>query len=131
MQKMWWDELNDPDYAHDTRRKKKDKGPEFFHNSMTSNKPILNAISGEYYYYMKGEKKIPYRIGTHQQGRFYSVVMGDPENRKESCRLFFDTPEQYTSFTGIPVSDRSKQEFLARKYSFNMQNKYELRENAQ
>jgi len=124
---MWWDELNDPDYAPNYRKYGNKEETKYHYNSMTSNRPILNAISGEYYYYLKGEKKIPYRIGTRDQGRFYAVVMAQPGDPKESCKLFFDTPEQFETFTGMKVCEESRAAFQLRKHAFDMTNRYELR----
>jgi len=126
---MWWDELNESAYAPTPNRSHDANAPMFYFNSITSRKPILNAISGEQYYYLdSNNKKWPYRIGSRDQGRFYSVIMGDPDNPKEACKLFFDSPEQYENYTGIKVCAQSKENFASRKKRFDMVNQYELRE---
>jgi len=127
---MWWDELNDADYAPSKRQVgPKDKDIKVYFNSMTSRLPIINAITGNTYYHLSGTSKVPYRIGSYDEGRFYVIVMGQPDNPKESCKLFFDSPEQYERFTGNEVPLENKAKFKARKASFDANAQYELNEN--
>ena len=126
---MWWDELNDADYAPARRSyAPKDGPPKLHYNSITSRRPILNAITGEHYYAIQNNKKVPYRMGSRDELRFYAVVQGEPGNPKESCKLFFDSPEQYERFSGIEVSAQSKAAYMDRKKELGMVNQYELRE---
>jgi len=125
---MWWDELNDADYAPVRHKYQPDAPPKLYYNSITSRLPIVNAITGEYYYALRKDKKIPYRIGSFDEGRFYVVIRGEPGNPKESCKLFFDSPEQYERLSGTAVCEKSKAAFLERKRAFGMVNNYELRE---
>jgi len=138
---MWWDELNDADYAPTFNAFTPKDTLTLHYNSITSRRPILNAITGEYYFRhvldstgsrspLKHErdKKVPYRMGSCDEGRFYVVIQGEPGNPKESCKLFFDSPEQYERFTGIEVCATSKTAFLERKKAFGMVHQYEMRE---
>jgi hypothetical protein len=59
------------------------------------------------------------------------VIAGEPGNPKDSCKLFFDSPEQYERFSGIEVCPQSKNAFRERKHALGMENQYELREPAE
>ena len=72
-------------------------------------KNILNAITGYQY---------PYRIGSKDELRFYIVMTSDPWEPKEACRLFFSSPEEYESFSGLTVSAESKQKFRNHQMAF-------------
>jgi hypothetical protein len=119
---MWADELFDPDYYDpevkvptSSRRTKKfamemKKKPQFFHQPInTYSKNIMNAVTGQEY---------PFRIGSNDERRFYVVMEQDPMNYKEARRLFFDSPQQYESATGIHVSLDSRQRFYDNKATF-------------
>ena len=138
---MWWDELNDAEYAPARKTSEPKAAQKFYYNSITSRRPIVNAITGEYYYHHvldstgcrspnahERDKKVPYRMGSRDEGRFYVVMQGEPGNPKEACKLFFDSPEQYERLTGIEVCAQSKTAFKERKLAFGMLNQYELRE---
>ena len=137
---MWWDELNDADYRPATATDHPAGPPKLYYNSITSRRPIINAITGEFYYHhildstgcrsshrLERNKKIPYRMGSRDEGRFYVVIMGEPSNPKESCKVFFDSPEEYERFSGIEVCAQSKNAFKERKQAFDMVNCNELR----
>ena len=111
---MWQDEIEDPDYQDPISVNA--AGPsicmenDFFYQPITSmNKPSLNAITGEQY---------PYRIGSRDEHRFYVVMESDPNNHKESRRLYFDSPEQYERVTGRSVSIQSKKRFYEKQKMF-------------
>lgn len=107
---MWRDEIDDPEYQDQVVDEKNFKVPDFFHQPITSfRKPILNAITGEEY---------PYRIGTEDEYRFFVVMESDPDNYKETRRLFFESPEQYERATRRIVSEKSKQKFREHQKMF-------------
>jgi len=107
---MWADEINDPEYQDPVVFKAVWKMPDFHHQPITSlNKPILNALSGEPY---------PYRIGTRDEYRFFVVMESDPDDYKETRRLFFETPEQYERVTKRTVSEASKRKFYEHQKMF-------------
>ena len=112
---MWWEELNDAAYAPEIELRQPDKQPEYYYNSITSRFPIMNALTGEIYL---DSNKRPYRMGSVDERRFYVIVMGDPNNSKEACKLFFDTPEQYERATGSAVSVYLKTKFKSRRYNY-------------
>jgi hypothetical protein len=128
---MWWDELNDPDCApRDVRDKPRDRHEKdkikYYFNSITSQKPILNAITGETYYHVVNKKRVLFKMNTSDEGRFFVVVTQDPVNPKESVKLFFDSPGQYEWYTGRDVDMERKEYFKERKGVFG--ETYESRE---
>lgn len=109
---MWWDELNDAAFTPESDLRRPDKQPDFYYNSITSRFAILNALSGKPYL---NDKKQSYRMGSFDERRFYTIVMGEPTNPKETIKLFFDSPEQYERSTGIAVSLVNKKQFKERR----------------
>ena len=113
---MWADEINDPEYQdmpgpivssdHRKSTKNSEYVPDFrdlyFQPISSFRKPILHAITGE---------KSKYLIGTKDEQRFFTVTTQDPFNPKENVRLFFDTPQEYESFSGFKVSEEKLQFF--------------------
>ena len=101
---MWADEINDPEYQDPnygvvTDSKTSNQYQDLYYQPITSlNKRILNAITGEEY---------DYRIGSKDEKRFYVVMTQDPWEPKESCRLFFSSPQAYENFSGVKVPDES------------------------
>jgi len=109
---MWQDEIEDPEYQDPISVTPLAPSMEndFFYQPITSmHKPILNAITGEAY---------PYRIGSHDEHRFYVVMESDPNNYKEARRLYFDSPDQYERVTGRNVSIESKRRFYEKQKMF-------------
>lgn len=109
---MWQDEIDDPEYQDVAVEKEEWKEPDFFFQPITSlHRPILNAVTGE---------ETPYRIGTHDEYRFFVVMENDPDDPKEARRLYFDTPEQYERAMRRKVSDTSRQRFYENQKRFKM-----------
>ena len=114
---MWADEINDPEYQDmpqsivyiDHQKPMKNLGeyvPDYrdlyFQPISSFRKPILHAVTGE---------KSKYLIGTKDELRFFTVTSQDPFDPKENVRLFFNTPQEYESFTGFKVSEEKLQFF--------------------
>lgn len=112
---MWWDELNDAGFTPELRFRRPDKQPDFYYNSITSRFAILNALSGKPYL---NDKKQSYRMGSFDERRFYTIVMGEPTNPKETIKLFFDSPEQFEHATGIVVAHVNKKRFMERRDTY-------------
>ena len=79
-----------------------------YYNSMTSRMPIVHALTGKACRDPHGEIC---RIGTSDEESYFAVIMGLPDDPKNACKLFFDSPEEYEKITGNVVSSKSKQKF--------------------
>jgi hypothetical protein len=107
---MWQDEIDDFEFQDDLVPLKMADRQEFFYQSITSyTKNILNAITG---------KDTGYKIGSHDERRFYVIMEGDPKQIKEARRLFFSSPEEYENATGIKVHENSKKRFNEKQKLF-------------
>lgn len=108
---MWADEIDDPEYQdQEIKYIPLSERQDFYHQPITTyTKNILNAVTGEEY---------PYRIGSHDERRFFVIMQNDPNDPREARRLFFDSPAQYERATGIRVSEKSKQRFEINKARF-------------
>jgi hypothetical protein len=126
---MWADEINDPEYqdmpelvttATKPKREKRSKKdgetyvPDYqdlHYQPITSlHRPILDAITGE---------ASKYLIGSKDEKRFYCVMTNDPFDPKESCRLFFASPQDYEQFSGVTVSEESIRRFREDQVRFS------------
>jgi hypothetical protein len=125
---MWQDEIDDIEYQdspsemktntninkrvmskYSTTEEEQTWGDLYYQPITCLKKNILNAITGYQY---------PYRIGSKDELRFYIVMTSDPWNPKEACRLFFSSPEEYESFSGLTVSMESKRKFRNNQMMF-------------
>ena len=100
---MWRDEIDDPEFQDEICVNATFDNHEFYFQPITSRYNILNAVTGHEY---------KYKIGSNDEKRFYIVMQADPWNPKESCRLFFESPDQYEQTTGNKVSEKSRLRFL-------------------
>jgi len=107
---MWQDEIDDPEYQDAIQQTHIIDRNDFFYQPITAYaKNILNAITGE---------DTGYRIGSHNEKRFYVIMENDPNDPKEARRLYFESPLQYEMASGLKVSPQSKERFYENQKLF-------------
>jgi hypothetical protein len=114
---MWADELYDPEFYDASFVEQKTDSTKsiyqncYYQSNTALNKRILNAITGQEY---------EYRIGSEDEKRFYILMVQDPWDPKESCRLFFSSPQAAENFDGLPVCQESIDRFNKNKEYFRL-----------